>query len=113
MLCDCGHPATPSTVSGGYGTDAEGKTYCYDCCTERDNAALLAESRCVHYWGTDKGGLPSLTNWPGYVLGKLYPGRLHPWSRKRRYVSAVDCHGQRWHGVGAPGEWVTLRKAKA
>ena len=47
-ICDCGHaPSEHSEHTTGYGTDGDGKTYCYQCCAERD---LKAMNDSGSYW---------------------------------------------------------------
>ena len=111
VMCDCGHlESEHSNFTRGYGTDKHGKTSCYDCCEAYDKASLKTDKTVVHYISSDER---SLTNWPGRVLGRVVSwGRLHNWSRERRYVRVVDCHGQVWSGIGAAGMWATLHKVK-
>ena len=38
---DCGHqPSKHGKIDTGYGQDREGKTYCYECCAERDKQEM-------------------------------------------------------------------------
>lgn len=110
-ICDCGHPESEhSEHTRGYGRDADGKTFCYECCTASDKEQLRTSNAVCQYISGDG---KSLTNWPGFVLGRvLYWGKRHPFSRERRYVRVRDCHGQEWHGTGAEGMWASLRKCK-
>lgn len=111
---DCGHPPAPQTDGScgtGYGKDNQGRTHCYECCAAQDRAYLLGHDRFAGYLSSDG---KSLTNWPGSVLGKVVvTGKRHPWSRHRYYVSVVDVHRQWWSGIGAPGEYCTLRRVKS
>lgn len=107
----CGHPPSehgPHTT--GYGIDKYGNKHCYECCARHDKIALLMEDRFFCYIGCDGA---TLVNWPGHSIGRVLRwGRCHPWSGERKYVRVVDCHGQEWHGTGAPGMYTNLRKAK-
>lgn len=109
--CDC-HQVSPVQLSGGtgYACLPGGGLCCYPCADKRARADLLTETRACHYVSGD--GL-RLTTWTGGDLGRVYMGRLHPWSLDRRYISATDCHGQHWHGTGSPGMWASLKKCKA
>lgn len=66
-ICSCGHPPTPQAPGScqtGYGTDAEGKTYCLDCCAEQDREALRTSDRWQGYLTETEGKL-EVGNWPG------------------------------------------------
>ena len=110
IMCDCGHlESEHSDCTRGYDMDKDGETFCYDCRTEQDRASLKANQRVCQYYISGDG--KRLINWPGRVLGRVVSwGRLHPWSRERRYLRVVDCHGQVWSGIGEAGGWATLRK---
>ena len=114
MTCDCGHEAEPSGISTGYGTDSEGRTWCYPCCLVRDLAEIdEAEPghRLTHYVSSDGG---FITNWPGGILmRRVRFGKTHNWSSERYYITAIDRKDRTWSGVGAPGMWATLRLTKA
>ncbi len=66
---DCGHtPTTDQRKSApyqpvGYGTDSEGKRYCYACCADRDRASMIETGRAVLYF--EDQPKPEVTNWPG------------------------------------------------
>lgn len=110
---DCGE-VKPIQRSGGTGyasfPDPDGEhLVCYACADKRQAADLITENRFTGYVSCDGR---SLTTWSGGTLGRIFLGSLHPWSRERRYLSATDIHGQRWHGTGAPGMWCDLRKCK-
>jgi len=111
-ICDCGHaPSEHSSIATGYGTDNNGKTRCYACCTAADKEQMDTADHVTHYLSEDG---KRLVNWPGYYLGRVTrTGARHPFSRERYYVNVCDFAGRMWHGVGAPGMWCTLRKCKA
>ena len=110
-LLDCGHGPSPhESFTTGYGIDKDGRKHCYDCCAAMDLECLKNERRFSGYLSSDG---KSLTNWPGRVLGRVVvTGKRHPWSRGRYYVSVKDVHGGWWSGVGAPGEYCSLRKVR-
>lgn len=117
LICDCGHPESPhSDCTRGYGTDADGRTHCYDCCAARDRESLRTSDRFSGYISADG---KRLTGWPGFSLGRVESwGTVHPWTRRscfgeRRYVRIVDCHGNRWHGTAAPGMYANLRRSRS
>ena len=91
-------------------TDPDGECLiCYACADTRQTADLLTQDKFFGYVSSDSH---NLTTWTGGVLGRIFFGKRHPWSRERYFVSARDVHGQRWHGTGAPGMWCNLRKCK-
>ena len=64
-LLDCGHEPSPhSAATTGYGKNAEGKTFCYDCAAELDREQLRT-GRATLYLSKDAKGLHQVTNWPG------------------------------------------------
>lgn len=116
IMCDCGHmESAHSEITRGYGRDANGKTSCYDCCTQADKDALKDGTQFCGYISSD--GL-RLVNWPGFALGTVtHTGRVHNWTRnsfngKRYYIRVRDCHGAEWYGTGAAGMYASLRKRK-
>lgn len=114
-LLDCGHePSEHSPITNGFGRDAEGRTYCYDCCTVQDLETIRNAKP-----GDRSSGLylscdgVSITNWPGRrLMGRVRSGSNHPWSRERYYVTAVDELGRTWSGIAGKGEYAVLRLTK-
>ena len=106
---DCGHqPSSHEEYSTSYGINNNGKKLCYECCTKADKNRLLTDDHFIGYIDGQK-----LTNWPGHILGRvLYWGKNHNWSRERRYIRIIDCHGQEWYGTAALNMWANLRKVK-
>lgn len=100
-ILDCGHEPTPSTSSLGYGKDAQGKTYCYECCAERDRADMRETGKAMLYL-TMRGDttLHELINWPGSL-------RIPVWYIRKgrhnmagvRYDFQFMFEGQKWHGT--------------
>lgn len=117
MNLDCGHVESDHLpVTRGYGRDVDGRTWCYDCCTAQDLETIRGAKpgdRCnVGLYLSCDG--TKVTNWPGRTLmGRVWIGRLHPWSRERHYVSAIDELGRTWSGTAAPGMWASLRLTKS
>ena len=108
IICDCGHIESEcSDFTRGYGKDKDGKTFCYDCCHKNDLEEMKTAQKFTAYMSQDGR---QLVNWPGRVLGRVSVGNRHPWSRERFYISVVDVHGQKWHGVGAAGMWASIIK---
>ena len=108
IKCDCGHDSEPRGVAVGYARDAEGRTCCYPCADAMDREQMRTADRFTAYQSGDR-----ITTWTGGTLGRIVRvGKVHRWSRERRYVSVVDVHGARWHGTAADGMWASLRRCK-
>lgn len=109
-ILDCGHHPSPhSHITTGAARMPDGREVCYDCADASERERLKTETRFCAYVSSDG---ERLTTWSGGDLGRVSLGTRHHWSRERRYLSATDCHGNRWHGTGAAGMWATLRKCK-
>lgn len=112
---DCGHePSEHGPHTTGYGEDRDGKRYCYDCCAERERAAMIEHGKATLYLVKDSGyQRPTvgseqasdrawiITDWPGKL-------RFRPWHvRKGRHNIARTRYdawfagpdGHVWHGV--------------
>lgn len=111
----CGHHPSPHGVfTTGTAHTTDGREICYTCADQEEREALKTATRFCAYISCDGR---RLTTWTGGDLGSVYLGSPHPWSSgpradRRRYLSATDCHGTRWHGTGAPGMYATLRRCK-
>ena len=98
------------SMSTGYGSNRKGVKICYACCDNEARKELLEYDRIDQYISSD---FKLLTTWSGGILGKVtWAGKTHVFSRHRRHIDVTDVHGQRWYGVGAEGEYTTLRKRK-
>ena len=99
FTADCGHeiPAlSPGHSCGtGYGCDAEGRTFCYECCAAQDRRQMAETGRAVLYLSGRE-----LTNWPGSLRIPVDEIRH---GRHNIAGSRTDCWfrfgGRRWHGV--------------
>lgn len=106
FIADCGHeiPALPAGHVGGtgYGRDAEGRTFCYQCCAAQDRRQMAETGRAVLYLTTEghSSGPYVLTNWPGTLR---IPVRAASTGRHNIAGSRTDVWfsfgGRRWHGV--------------
>lgn len=118
IVCDCGHRESDhSEITRGYGRDEQGRTHCYACCLERDLATMRDSAPGDRFSAYVSSDGRRLTSWPGGELGTVELGAPHPWTRRsvfgeRRYLRAVDAHGNRWTGTGAPGMYANLRRVK-
>lgn len=101
-LLDCGHaPSEHGDSTTGYGTDAEGRTYCYACCADNDRAAMIATGRATLYLSGNWSDRTSVvTNWPGSLSFRASyqkTGR-HNIAGKRYDVWFTGPDGKHWHG---------------
>jgi hypothetical protein len=71
---DCGHaPSAHGPHDTGYGTDSNGKTFCYDCAAQLDREMMIRDGRATLYL---IDGSPSrVTNWPGSLSFLAYDVR--------------------------------------
>jgi hypothetical protein len=98
---DCGHAPSPcSSVTTGYGRDQDGRTYCYECCADRDRADMQETGRATLYLVDTPGTNGEVTNWPGSLRFKvLYRSKgRHNLARVRHDVW-FWADGAKWHGV--------------
>jgi len=102
MICDCGHTAVSSGIGTGYGTDEEGKTYCYACCAENDKQWMREHGKITLYL-SDKG----ITNWPGsliFPIKRLKKSKHMVFGRSTpREDVWFEFEGELWHGVQRGG----------
>ena len=101
-LLDCGHyPGAHEACTTGYGRDAEGLTYCYDCCAQRELTSMLTTGKATLYL-TLKDGKHTMTDWPGHLSFPVMEFRKgkHNMARVRYDVYfRVPSNGSTWHGV--------------
>ena len=114
-VLDCGHHPSPhESFTTGTAHTRDGREICYTCADQETREDMTTATRFCAYVSSDGHRLQT---WSGGDLGAVYLGDPHPWSKgpradRRRYLSATDCHGTRWHGTGAPGMYATLRRCK-
>lgn len=113
MKLDCGHePSTHSQYDTGYGTDANGKTACYECCAEHEKQAMRDIGKATLYLtGNDSKGY-EVTDWPGLL--RLNPYRV---THGRHNIAGTrtdawfNFEGKPWHCVQY-GEWTQIAHCK-
>jgi len=112
---DCGHAPSPhGAFTNGTAHTHDGRKICCNCADAEERDQLKTATRfCAYVSGDGR----RLQTWTGGDLGQVALGNPHPKSTgpradRRRYLSAIDCHGTRWHGTGAPGMYATLRRCK-
>lgn len=103
-ILDCGHPESEHLdITTGYGTDANGKTYCYDCCAEADKKEMRKTGRATLYLIIVNNGTSNyakVTNWPGsLVFDYLHYRKGHHNIAGTRYDVWFKFEGKTWHGV--------------
>jgi len=125
-ILDCGHkPSEHGPYTTGYGTDAKGKTRCYDCCAdverewmrEHGNTTLYLapakrkaedEAKMVTGQSRDTSGEWKVTDWPGKLsipVDRISKGRHN--IAGVRYDVWFRFEGRRWHGVQY-GDWTQI-----
>ena len=95
MRLDCGHQEFESR----YGIALDGKTYCYDCCAEREKQYMWETGEAVLYL-VQRGGEYYVIDWPGRLsipVGQISKGK-HNWAGTR-YDVWFNFEGTEWHGV--------------
>jgi len=100
-MLECGHAESPhSTITRGYGTDAQGNRHCYDCCAAMDRASMIETGKATMYLTEGETG-SWITNWPGNVrfrTGAVRKGR-HNMARVRYDTWFTGPDGKEWHAV--------------
>jgi hypothetical protein len=98
-ILDCGHSVSPhSSITTGYGLDSEGKTYCYDCCANRERQHMRDKGKTCLYLVKNDAGSYELTDWPGQLRFKphyVYKGR-HNKARVRYDGQFTGPDGATW-----------------
>lgn len=121
---DCGHLPTvqrEGSIATGKVLNDDGETQCYECAFDdiMDDIVLTG----IEIEGQREWKLPTLfvssdgteiTTWDGRFIGRVTAwGRLHSFSRERRYMSARIAYGAdvvNCYGIGAPGMYALLRR---
>ena len=96
MILDCGHePSVHLEHTTGYGTDLEGKTFCYDCAALQEKAFMVKEGKTILYLTGSE-----ITDWPGHLRFKAHVQKGNHNIAGVRYDAWFTDHtGARWHGV--------------
>lgn len=115
MKLDCGHEPTKtdSEFTNGIARDADGKTYCYDCASEPDIAAV---ERGEAVWAYVSSDGKQITTWPGTPLMRVtYNGtaRTGFYNSKISYIRAVAPNGREYYGKnGGNGMHIRMKPRK-
>jgi hypothetical protein len=124
QILDCGHvPSEHGPHTTGYGTDADGKRHCFECCAKKDRERMrnmAPGEKITLYLTRDKdktvktpagvtlGSQWHVSNWPGTLkvpCGLPKAGR-HNIAGTRRDVWFC-AEGAQWWGVQY-GEWTEV-----
>lgn len=104
-ILDCGHPPSPhESFTTGYGLGADGKTYCYACCAERERASMVTTGRATLYLVDGCDGRPyRVTDWPGHLsfaVGRVRcSARGGGFGSQRTDAWFTGPDGRTWHAV--------------
>ncbi len=102
----------PNGMTGSYGSDRAGRTYCISCCHARDLASVTLGEPTCSYVSSD--GL-TVGTWHGMPLMRVESLRLvrrYTWNEVWQ-IHARDRQGRRWTGRGGgKGMYCNLKLAK-
>lgn len=109
-ILDCGHkPSKHDSHTTGYGQDANGKTFCFDCCALQDKEHMRTDKKITLYLVENN---QYVTNWPNTLRIKVNNSRVgnHNIAGKRIDVWFYF-EDNLWHGVHY-GQWNDLVHCK-
>jgi len=113
-ICDCGHLPTaqaPGALGTGYGVDSAGKTACYQCCADKERAAMIETGRATLYLVRKKSPdgkefdifTRHVTDWPGLLEFRCREVRHYPraggFGSQRTDAWFAGPDGYVWHAV--------------
>lgn len=96
-ILNCGHtPSVHGPHDTGYGKDSNDRTFCYQCCADRDRAYMVDTGAITLYLTKDK-----VSNWPDSLAFKVTAQHVgkHNIAGKRYDVWFVGPDSHVWHGV--------------
>ena len=64
IILECGHEATPTANTPGYGVDEHGARACFPCCAIKERANMVTYGRATLYI-SGHGAAMCITDWPG------------------------------------------------
>lgn len=116
-MLDCGHEPTiigDGIFGAGYGVDANGKTWCYQCCADLNRLQML-ETGDIWLYLTGETQ-PEVINWPGTLRFKTaitWRGK-HNWGLEITFFRFIGPDGAVWSGrlIGNNSEMVHCRRTK-
>lgn len=80
-LLDCGHPESEhNAITRGYGTDKDGKKYCYQCCADQDRQEMIDTGKTYALYLSGN----KITNWPRSLVFEPY--RVKEWKQPGFYT---------------------------
>ena len=99
-ILDCGHLPSTSSATAGYGHDAQGKTYCYDCCAKRELDSMRQTGKATLYLTTRSDGKRIVSDWPGHLSFPVHhETRGHHNIAGTRYDVWFTVDSRPWHGT--------------
>ena len=118
MKCSaCGREIVSEGLAAGYGKDARGNVFCYDCCADMDAALLdgLGVGDKTYFYLIHDGDKYEVTNWAGtfkVLCDSVTHGR-HNFSGTRTDVNFCF-RGKRFHATqyGTCGNVCVVRRLK-
>lgn len=63
-ILECGHHATPTEHTTGYGTTPDGRRHCYECIATMDKNRMIWDGKITLYF-VKRDEKHFVTNWPG------------------------------------------------
>jgi hypothetical protein len=110
VVLNCGHlPADPSIIydSGlaattGYGTDQQGRKYCFACCAEHDKAQMKQHG-AIDLYLSERGNQLVVSTWPGKIISQRVK-TINSWRNNfgdRRIAVRFCFEGEIWSGQGS------------
>lgn len=101
-------PSSPGDLLSGYGSDREGRKFCYDCCAALDVERMIADGRATLYL-VNRDGKWAVVNFPGsldFPTHGVHKGRHNiGGSRRDAWFDGPD--GYVWHVVSY-GDWTEI-----
>ena len=109
-MLDCGHePSEHLPITTGYGRDAEGRTFCYECAARMDRESMIETGKATLYLVERPSGILGtfdpvrrfITNWPEsleFPIGRFRKGK-HSIARTRYDAWFTGPDGKQWHAV--------------
>ena len=117
-VLECGHTATPTSCTPGYGTDALTKErFCHPCAGLRDAATLRSENTWTGYlvattYANGQAGRYVVSNWPGSLTlptAEIHRNRRGGGFGSERIDVWFQFEGALWHGINRGDNNTILR----
>jgi hypothetical protein len=96
----CGKELVVDNFMAGYGCDADGKPYCYDCCAQQEREFMLDNGKSMLYL-VKKDHKYFVTDWLGHLSFHVacHWTRKHNWyGVTQEYVRFIGPDNKVWSG---------------